>query len=204
MQYLNNGYPAQQVSRPTIVYMPQMGNKKVNKSVSVIAIVLLFAVLLVGMKLISEEGFYQKIKLKWNRGYINTETGLAEKTSFGKAYGMYTVEPIEIENGVKIDLKFGSKLTYQIFVYDENDSFLGILGNPMATGQKLDKDKIDGVYPRAKYIRLFAYEVKESEDGNLPNDEKFSVFDMWFRSGNIKVSGLAESNIGDNLGDIFG
>lgn len=203
MNYNYPIYPQVQPNMPTVVYVPQIGSRKINKSVSVIAIILLIALLFVGMKLISEDGFYKNQKLDWNRGYINTETGKANDTwNKWNSYGMYTVDPIEIGKGVKIELKFDSKMTYQVLVYDANDEFLGTLGDPTSSGQKLDNDDFTGEFSAAKYIRLYAYEKSEEVNGINPTDAKFTFFDMLTRASDFKVSTLEESNIKDNLEDL--
>ena len=203
MNYNYPIYPQVQPNMPTVVYVPQIGNRKINKSVSVIAIILLIALLFVGMKLISEDGFYKNQKLDWSRGYINTETGIAENTwNKWNSYGMYTVNSIEIGKGVKIELKFDSKMTYQVLVYNANDEFLGTMGDPTSSGQKLDNDDFTGEFSTAKYIRLYAYEKSVEVNGINPTDEKFTFFDMLTRASNFKVSTLEESNIEDNLEDL--
>jgi len=188
----------------SLVYVPNTGSKRMNDAVSVIAIILLIALLFVGMKFLKEDGFYKEQECDWQRGYIDLETGKVVQDGFfdGESYGMYTAEAIKIGHGVRIDLKFGSTLTFQVLIYDENDKYLGTFGDPHANGMKLFAEDLNGEFSTAHYIRIYAYENDvELENGN-PSNAEFSGFDMIFKATHIKVYALEKSNIEDNIDDI--
>ena len=172
-----NYYPAPQPRRE-IVYVPQMGNTRINRSVSVIGIILIIALLFVGMKFISDDGFYAKTKVTWNRGYIDEngegvqESGALISWNSSKNthnVGMYTVDPIPIKYGVRIERDFDSKLQYKILCYNDSDSFIGTYGTPYGSNVTLTLDMLSGEsangqnYKDTKYIRIFAYPKSASD-----------------------------------------
>ena len=196
-------------SSPTVIYMPPMGDKKVSRSVSVVAIVLLFALLFMLMGMVSDNGFYSKEKVTWNRGYID-ENGLGVYTGWSgstKVTGMYTHDAIPIKHGVKIELDFDSKLAYNVYVYNEHDGFLGILSNPYMTGVTLLPEDFTGEFAQAKYIRVYAY-MRENESSN-PNIERVNrgkdvtFWDWLVRKNDIKIY-VNQSGIKNTFEEWFG
>lgn len=186
-----NYYPAPQPRRE-IVYVPQIGDSRINRSVSVIGIILIIALLFVGMKFISDDGFYKKTNVTWNRGYID-ENGLGVKSGeiFGNynlanTEGMYTVEAIPIKYGVRVEKNFDSNLNYKILCYNEHDSFIGEYGQPYAGNLELTIDMLSGEsnnglnYKDTKYIRIYAYSSKDDDNlGILGGSRRTGNLTMW-------------------------
>ena len=208
-----NYYPTPQPQpQHTIVYLPPVGNTKMNRSVSVIAIILIMALLFVGMGLFSEQGFYKEQKnIVWNRGYIDKETGLGVKDAgivgnwnFRSSYGMYTKDAIAIKHGIKIELAYDSTLTYEIYVFGQHDNFIGILGTPQVSGIILDESDFTSIFAEAKFIRLYAYprNIEVGEDG-IPIEKALGMWDWFTCRDDITIS-VNHSNIKDDLEDVVG
>ena len=199
-------------SSPTVIYMPPMGDKKVSRSVSVVAIVLLFALLFMLMGMVSDNGFYSKQKLTWNRGYIDqyglgVYTGLKANGSVDHLVGMYTHDAIPIKHGVKIELDFDSKLQYSIYVYSENDGYLGTIPNPYMAGVTLLPEDFTGEFAGAKYIRIYAY-PRSSGDVTINYIEQktkngLTFWDWLVRKNDIKVY-VNQSGIKNTFEEWFG
>ena len=199
-------YPAPNV--PSIVYVPQMGSSKVSRSVSVIAIILLIALLFVGMNLLQDDAFYKEEKLDWNMGYIDADGRGVEYNAwtesffgFGNTYGMYTSNAIEIKHGVTIHLDFGSNLTYQVLLYDQNDKFLGTMGDPKSNGQIVDEQYLTGKFATAKFLRIYAYERDTEMNGINPVSKGLNWWEMISRASGIRVS-VKQSDLKDDIADI--
>lgn len=209
-----NYYPQSQQSFPSIVYVPTGSSPKVNRSVSVIAIILIIALLFVGMKMINENGFYKEVKnIVWNRGYIDHQEnglGIPDGEFFGnwkfqKSYGMYTKDKISIKYGVKIERDFDSSLSYQVHLYDEFDVHLAVMGVPEAGALILDYgEQLTGELAKAKYVRLFAYprEVTLDENG-MPSSRELNMWDWLANKKDIKIF-VNESNMKDDWQNYFG
>lgn len=199
-------------SSPTVIYMPPMGDKKVSRSVSVVAIVLLFALLFMLMGMVSDNGFYSKEKVTWNRGYIDENglgvyTGTKSNHKVDHVVGMYTHDAIPIKHGVKIELDFDSKLSYKILVYSENDGYLGSIPNPYMAGVTLLPEDFTGEFANAKYIRIFAYQRTTGNDAadyvNLKSSNGLTFWDWLVRKNDIKIY-VNQSGIKNTFEEWFG
>ena len=197
-----------------MVYVPNTGTKKMNDAVSVIAIVLLIALLFVGMKMMDDEnGFYKLDKsIDWTPGYVDLNNGLGVADDVGffgnlkndRTYGMFTAERIPIDKGLKIERVFTSKLEYQVLLYDEYDTYLGVLAVPESDLLVVDYDvSLTGEQNKAKYIRIFAYPTGVSLDEfGKPVSMEFTK-QQWMRCKHDIVIYKNMSDIKDEWNKIF-
>ena len=169
---VNTYTPSFPVIQP--VYIPNVGSNKINRAVSVIAILLIIALLFVGMQLLNGNGIV-KNNVTWVMGYIDEHgeavplKGKASNsfgdvidnfminTGFKTTVGMFTSEGIEVKTGVQIKKIFESHYLYEILCYDEDDSFIGCFGEPRSQDEQLNPKNFNGEFRRTKYIRLYVY-----------------------------------------------
>ena len=173
-----NNYPVQydQVRHSpvsSIVYVPQIGNKKINRSVSVVALIMIIALLFVGMKVMNGEGVINE-KLVWVSGYIDAKgeahsvdidangwqkfTSWAFKKDLPSASGMFTKNAIPIKTGVRISMAYETNYYCDILAYDSNDAFIGTFTRAEGNLMTLTKDDFTGEdFGKTEYIRLFIY-----------------------------------------------
>lgn len=192
-----NPYPT---SAPIIqpVYIPNVGSSKINRAVSVIAILLIIALLFVGMNFINGNGAFKK-NVTWVRGYIDANGephevkqidapivgGLASviidvfnKSADSK--GMFTSDAIPISGGVQINKVFETPYEYLILCFDKDDAYIGVFGEPRSSSEELKSDNFTGeTFASTKYIRLYVY-PKNGEEFTYRDwkraQDKFSIY----------------------------
>ena len=105
---------------------------------------------------------YDLAKASFERGSLN-DSGIYTETKAS----IYTKEALEYGNGVKIKLDFDSDVSYQIFFYDEDDSFV-------ETTQEYEKTATVTAPEGAVYARIV---VTPEWDADVDKDDQ--IVRLW-------------------------
>ena len=101
------------------------------------------------------EGF-DLVKVSYEVGSLDSAGKYAESKSH-----LYTKEAIECQGGVRVDLEFDSSVTFQVFYYDEDDTFI----ESTETFEKTATTEApaDAVYARILVTPIWGDDVEEDD-----------------------------------------
>lgn len=123
-----------------------------------------------------KDGDFERVYVGWNVG------GFTDDGKFdSKVKDAMVSDPIDIEGGFKIKPDFESGLFYDIYLYDENDSFIDFLGGPWDTivTQSID-DLTD--YEGADHYRIVLHPVDKNNIINVVEKFKYANLLEIFRA----------------------
>ena len=135
--------------------------KRILPIILIVAAVLLVAAVFTIGRNRADDG-YDLVRVEFDRGALDT---VGEHTKTKES--IYTKEAFECGSEVRVKLDFDSSVTYQIFFYDENDSFV-------ETTQEYEKTATVSAPEGAVYARIV---VTPEWDADVDKDDQ--IVRLW-------------------------